>query len=97
MISWSFYGEQAIDYLTGGSKGAIFGYKLFFCFCVVVGAGASLGNVLLLSDAMYFAMVFPNLIGLYFLLPVVKKELAKFQIFAAKVDGGASLEEAEKG
>jgi AGCS family alanine or glycine:cation symporter len=30
------------------------------------------------SDAMIFAMVFPNMIGLYFLFPVVKKELNKY-------------------
>ena len=95
MISWSFYGEQAVSYLTGGNERAIFIYKIFFCVCAVVGAGASLQAVLNLSDAMYFAMVFPNLIGLYFLLPVVKNELAKFQVFAKKVDAGASIEEAD--
>jgi len=96
MISWSFYGEQAVSFLTKGSQGAILVYKGFFCLCIVIGAGASLSNVLLLSDAMYFAMVFPNLIGLYFLLPVVKKELSKFQLFAKRVDEGMSLDEAEK-
>ena len=96
MISWSFYGEQAVSFLSKGSPIAILVYKGFFCLCVIIGAGASLSNVLLLSDAMYFAMVFPNLIGLYFLLPVVKKELAKFQRFAKRVDEGASLDEAEK-
>jgi AGCS family alanine or glycine:cation symporter len=30
------------------------------------------------SDAMIFAMVFPNMIGLYFLFPVVKKELNRY-------------------
>lgn len=95
MISWSFYGEQAISYLTGGNAGAIIAYKVIFCLCTIVGAGASLQAVLDLSDAMYFAMVFPNLIGLYFLLPVVKDELHKFQLFAKRVDDGASLDEAE--
>ncbi|WP_411845119.1 alanine/glycine:cation symporter family protein [Roseibacillus persicicus] len=96
MISWSYYGEQAIDYLSGSNKIAILIYKIIFCICVVLGAGASLQNVLKLSDAMYFAMVMPNLIGLYFLLPVVKKELASFQDFAKRVDEGASLDEAEE-
>ena len=96
MISWSYYGEQAIDYLTGNNKTAVLIYKVIFCLCVVLGAGASLQNVLKLSDAMYFAMVLPNLIGLYFLLPIVKKELAEFQRFAKRVDEGASLDEAEK-
>ena len=95
MISWSFYGQQAVHYLFGGNKMVILGYKLAFCMCVVLGAGASLKNVLMLSDAMYFAMVFPNLIGLYFLLPVVKRELKKFQMFAKHVDAGDSLDEAE--
>ena len=96
MISWSYYGEQAIDYLTDNNKTAVRIYKVIFCLCVVLGAGASLQNVLKLSDAMYFAMVLPNLIGLYFLLPIVKKELAEFQRFAKRVDEGASLDEAEK-
>lgn len=95
MISWSFYGEQAIHYLFGGNKKVILGYKLAFCICVVLGAGASLKNVLMLSDAMYFAMVFPNLIGLYFLLPVVSRELKKFQLFAKHVDEGDTLDAAE--
>jgi AGCS family alanine or glycine:cation symporter len=30
------------------------------------------------SDAMIFAMVFPNMIGLFFLFPIVKKELARY-------------------
>jgi AGCS family alanine or glycine:cation symporter len=30
------------------------------------------------SDAMIFAMVFPNMVGLYFLFPVVKKQLARY-------------------
>ena len=30
------------------------------------------------SDAMIFAMIFPNMVGLFFLFPVVKKELAKY-------------------
>ena len=30
------------------------------------------------SDAMIFAMVFPNMVGLYLLFPVVKKQLNKY-------------------
>ncbi len=96
MISWSYYGEQAIYYLVGGNKGVIIAYKLVFCGCVVIGAAASLKNVLMLSDAMYFAMVLPNLIGLYFMLPRIRRELNRFVAFAGRVDAGASLEEADR-
>ena len=88
MISWSYYGEQAVNYLFGGNNPtAILVYKLFFCGFVVVGAVASLGYVLKLSDAMLFAMVIPNLIGVYLLLPVVKKELISFRKHVDEIEG----------
>eukprot|EP00903_Cladosiphon_okamuranus_P003823 g3821.t1 len=95
MISWSYYGEQAVYYLFGGSKPVILGYKFIFCVCVVFGAASSLKNVLMLSDAMYFAMVAPNLIGIYFLLPRIRHELGRFVSFAKNVDSGDSLDVAE--
>ena len=88
MISWSYYGEQAVIYLCGGPHTtAILIYKLFFCGFVVVGSVASLSNVIRISDAMLFAMVIPNMIGLYVLLPVVKRELADFRKHVAEVEG----------
>jgi len=45
---------------------------------VVIGAAASLGSVIGFSDAMIFAMMVPNMVGLFILAPVVKKELAKY-------------------
>jgi AGCS family alanine or glycine:cation symporter len=88
MISWSYYGEQAVIYLCGGPhQSAILIYKLAFCGFVVVGAVASLSNVIRVSDAMLFAMVVPNMIGLYVLLPVVKGELADFRKHVAKIEG----------
>ena len=53
-------------------------YKLLFCGFVVVGAAVSLGAVIGFSDAMIFAMVFPNMIGLFILAPVVRKELTSY-------------------
>ena len=95
MICWYYYGEQALGFLVKNNPIALACFKVFFCLCVVVGSAASLSNVLLLSDAMYFAMVLPNLIGLYFLLPVVKEELERFLSFVKRVDQGASPEEAD--
>ena len=45
---------------------------------VVVGASISLGSVIDFSDAMIFAMVVPNIIGVVLLTPVVRKELNKY-------------------
>ena len=78
MLSWSYYGLQAWKFLFGRGKTADIVYKVMFLLFVVVGASISLGAVIEFSDAMIFAMVFPNVIGLFFLAPVVKDELKKF-------------------
>jgi len=75
MISWSYYGEQAWCYLCGQTETAKTIYKIIFCLFVIVGAASSLNGVLNFSDAMILAMAFPNIVGLYFLMPVVRREL----------------------
>ena len=88
MISWSYYAEQAVIYLFGNNRVVVLAFKLIFCGFIVVGAAASLGNVLRLADALFFCMVVPNLVGVYVLLPVVKKELSSYLSHVKKVDEG---------
>lgn len=78
MISWSYYGLKSWTYLFGETRVNDIAYKLIFCVFVVIGAAASLDAVFAFSDAMIFAMVFPNVIGLVLLAPVVKQELNKY-------------------
>lgn len=78
MISWSYYGYQGWAYLFGRSKRMEYAYKSIFCAFVVIGAAASLGSVIGFSDAMIFAMMVPNMVGLVLLAPKVKKELDKY-------------------
>ena len=78
MISWSYYGLQSWKYLFGRGKAADMTYKLLFLLFVIIGAAASMKSIWDFSDAMIFAMVFPNMIGLYFLFPVVKKQLVRY-------------------
>ncbi len=78
MISWSYYGFQGWAYLFGRTKKMEYTYKLLFCVFVVIGAAASLGSVIGFSDAMIFAMMVPNMVGLVILAPKVKKELTKY-------------------
>jgi len=78
MISWSYYGMQGWIYLFGRGKMTELTYKFFFLIAVVVGASISLGAVINFSDAMIFAMVVPNIIGVLLLTPVVRKELKRY-------------------
>ena len=85
MISWSYYGMRAWTYLFGHGKAQEMSYKVLFLIFIIIGASVKLGAVLSFSDAMLFAMALPNIIGLYFLAPVVKRELASFM---AKIKSG---------
>jgi len=78
MISWSYYGYQGWAYLFGRSKNMEYVYKIIFCLFVIVGAASTLQSVLDFSDAMIFAMMVPNMVGLVILAPKVKDELAKY-------------------
>jgi len=80
MISWSYYGMRAWTYLFGHGTKQETSYKVLFLIFIVIGASVKLGAVLDFSDAMLFAMALPNIVGLYFLAPVVKRELANFMV-----------------
>jgi len=75
MISWSYYGLKAWTYLFGESLVTDAVYKILFLLFVIAGSSMQLGSVIDFSDAMIFAMAFPNVLGIYFLLPIVKREL----------------------
>ncbi|MEC7785128.1 MAG: alanine/glycine:cation symporter family protein [Bacteroidota bacterium] len=78
MISWSYYGIQAWKFLFGRGKVADMVYKLLFLTFIVIGAAANMRSIWDFSDAMIFAMIFPNMVGLFFLFPVVKKQLNRY-------------------
>ena len=80
MYLFSFLGEDRIHL-------PVIVYKVVFCLLIIVGASASLNNIIMLSDAMVFAILVPNLIGVYFLLPLIKRETVKYLALAKEVDG----------
>jgi AGCS family alanine or glycine:cation symporter len=79
MISWSYYGLKGWTYLFGeGATGQTI-YKLIFCFFVFLGCVVQLGPILDISDALVFLICVPNILGLYFLAPIVKRELNSYR------------------
>ncbi|MGA0845425.1 MAG: alanine/glycine:cation symporter family protein [Luteolibacter sp.] len=94
LITWSYYGLQAWQYLFGRGKKTALAYKLIFCTVIVAGSAASMDKAIDFSDASLFAMSIPNLIGVYVLIPVIRAELAKFVNFTRRVDSGMSIRDA---
>jgi AGCS family alanine or glycine:cation symporter len=78
MISWAYYGLKGWTYCFGESKATDISFKLIFCIFVIIGCSIPLASVLDFSDAMIFAMAIPNILGIYFLAPIVKKEMKSY-------------------
>ena len=78
MISWSYYGLQSWMFVFGKSKISDYTYKILFLLFIVIGAAGDMSAVWTFSDAMILALVFPNMIGLFFLFPKVKEELQRY-------------------
>lgn len=83
LLSWSYYGERAVDYLAGDK--ALIAYKIVFCLLAVLGAVWKQTAVLNFSDLMLGLMAFPNLIAILVLLPKLKKESSSY--FSRLKDG----------
>ena len=88
LITWSYYGLQAWQYLFGKNRLVENAYKVIFCLVIVIGSAASMDKAIDFSDASLFAMSIPNLIGVYLLIPVVRREYADFVAHARAIDAG---------
>jgi alanine or glycine:cation symporter, AGCS family len=78
MLSWSYYGLKAWTFMFGEGQMQELIFKIIFCLFIVIGAAASLDPVIDFSDAAIFAMAVVNIIGLYVLMPIVKRELESY-------------------
>jgi AGCS family alanine or glycine:cation symporter len=93
MISWSYYGLKGWTYLFGEGRTGETVFKLIFCGFGALGCTVQLGAVLDFSDAMVFLIALPNLVGLYLLAPVLKRELREYrQRMARQTTGQVSLD-----
>ncbi len=79
IISWSYYGLKAFTYLAGQHRLVDMGFKLFYCSFIVLGSSIQLDALIDLSDALVFVVAIPNLLGLYFLAPVIRGEMLSYR------------------
>ena len=75
-ISWSYYGDRCAYYLFG--QKAILPYKALFVFAHFMGAAIPLAVVWALGDVALAIVIWPNLIALIFLAPVVAEETRSY-------------------
>lgn len=76
ILGWSYYGERAMEYLSG--KRSILPYRLLYIAAVFVGSVVNLALVWNIADCMNALMAIPNLLSLLFLNGIIVHETRKY-------------------
>jgi AGCS family alanine or glycine:cation symporter len=84
IVTWSYYGLKSWTYIVGDTERKANCFKILFCLSVIVGSSSTLTNVIGFSDAMIFAMAFPNVIGLFILSKKLIRDLKRDKKFGRK-------------
>ncbi|MCI0751676.1 MAG: alanine:cation symporter family protein [Flammeovirgaceae bacterium] len=72
LFSYSYYGNKSISFLAGVKAGRIYDY--FYLITIVLGAIASITDVINIIDIAYAIMAFPTMVSGFILAPKVMKE-----------------------
>lgn len=97
ILTWGYYGLKAWAYLFGRSKTSETVFKLVWSVFVVAGSLLSLDSLISLADSALFLLSVFNIIGLYLLAPVVKRELDSFLAYVRDRRSGAGEPDAGTG
>ncbi|MFI0501344.1 alanine/glycine:cation symporter family protein [Streptomyces albogriseolus] len=89
ILTWGYYGLKAWAYLFGRSKTSETVFKAVWSVFVVAGSLLSLDSLISLADSALFLLSVFNIIGLYLLAPVVKRELDSFLAYVRDRRSGA--------
>lgn len=78
ILGWDYYSERCLEYLTGGSKGILTGYRWLYILAVLIGPFLTLKAVWTVADIFNGLMAIPNLIALIALNGVIVAETRSF-------------------
>ncbi|MEU0913757.1 alanine/glycine:cation symporter family protein [Streptomyces althioticus] len=90
ILTWGYYGLKAWTYLFGRSKVSEIVFKAVWSVFVIAGSLLSLDSLISLADSALFLLSVFNIIGLYLLAPVVKRELNSFLTYVRDRRSGAA-------
>lgn len=79
VLAYAYYFEQAATYLFGDKAGVRWMTKAIWVIGPIIGAAASLDAVITFADASFFLMAIPNLLGIYFLSNVLRREILSYR------------------
>ncbi len=78
ILGWDYYSEKCLEYLVGGRKKLVKGYRWLYIICVFIGPFMTVSAVWTIADIFNGLMAIPNLIAIVALNGVVVKETKKY-------------------
>ncbi|GAB2620927.1 alanine/glycine:cation symporter family protein [Kocuria arenosa] len=78
LITWFYYGLKAWEYLFGRSRLSDSIFRGIYLFFTVAGCVLTFSEVIAFADAALFVCGFVNLLGVYLLLPVIKRDMKEY-------------------
>jgi len=78
LISWSYYGQKAWNYIVGEGKKRTLFYQLFFLSFTVIGSVMNIKTIIDLTDAMMLGMAVPTCLTMYLMAPELKRDLIEY-------------------
>ncbi|MEU0664375.1 alanine/glycine:cation symporter family protein [Streptomyces lavendulocolor] len=95
VLTWGYYCMKAWTHLFGRSRTSELTFKVFYTLFAVAGSLLTLQTLIDMADAVLFMLAVINIIGLYLLAPVVKRELNSFLEFVRARNAGEITEDGE--
>ncbi|HZF91114.1 alanine:cation symporter family protein, partial [Streptomyces sp.] len=95
VLTWGYYGLKAWTYLFGRSRTSELTYKVVYTLFAIAGSLLTLQTLIDMADAVLFMLAVINIIGLYLLAPVVKRELNSFLEFVRARNAGEITQDDE--
>lgn len=92
VLTWGYYCMKAWTHLFGRSRASELTFKVMYTLFAVAGSLLTLQTLIDMADAVLFMLAVINIIGLYLLAPVVKRELNSFLDYVRRRDAGLDTE-----
>ncbi|MEV6575028.1 alanine/glycine:cation symporter family protein [Streptomyces sp. NPDC051577] len=92
VLTWGYYCMKAWTHLFGRSQASELTFKVMYTLFAVAGSLLTLQTLIDMADAVLFMLAVINIIGLYLLAPVVKRELNSFLDYVRRRDAGLDTE-----
>ncbi len=79
ILSWGYYSGKIWGFLFGRSKISMGSFNIVYCLLLIPGAVLSPQEVYDLMDALFFMLAVPNIIGIFLMAPMLKRDLKSYK------------------